>query len=197
MCPREQDSARGPVRISGHKFQESRKEQYAINHLESRLVAGGSGYGTAGFWPVSSTHGSQNQIRGNLAGPSHTGGLPERHSTGASVYVIAYVRSGRHDERRHREPFLRPRQRGGGQGMWSSSGQSIYAAKSIALIKYTTPPNQKKHNPGFKVGQQTISQNITFNDQSGKWSSTAAVTFTDAKGNVYRQGCAIASATRF
>src|SRR5579862_4090429 len=60
-------------------------------------------------------------------------------------------------------PFFGRGQRGGGQGMWSSSGQSIYAAKSIALIKYTTPQNQKKHNPGFKVGQQTISQNITFN----------------------------------
>ena len=94
-------------------------------------------------------------------------------------------------------PFFGHGQRGGGQGMWSSNGQSMYAAKSVALIKYATPPNQKKHNPGFKAGQQTISQNITFNDQSGQWSSTATVTFADTKGNVYRQGCAIASATRF
>jgi len=88
-------------------------------------------------------------------------------------------------------------QRGSGQGMWSSAGQSMYTAKSIALIKYTTQPNQKKHNPGFKAGQQTISQSITFNDQSGQWSSTASVTFADTNGNVYRQGCATATASPF
>jgi hypothetical protein len=88
-------------------------------------------------------------------------------------------------------------QRGGGQGMWSSTGQSMYATKSVALIKYTTPPNQKTHNPGFKAGQQTISQNITFNGQSGQWGSTASVTFTDTNGKVYRQGCAIASGVPF
>ena len=81
--------------------------------------------------------------------------------------------------------------------MWSSTGQSMYATKSVALIKYTTPPNQKTHNPGFKAGQQTISQNITFNDQSGQWGSTASVTFTDTNGKVYRQGCAIASGVPF
>jgi hypothetical protein len=88
-------------------------------------------------------------------------------------------------------------QRGGGQGMWSSTGQSTYAAKSVALIKYTTQPNQKTHDPGFEAGEQTIIQNITFNDQSGQWSSKASVSFTDANGNVYRQGCATASATPF
>ena len=86
-------------------------------------------------------------------------------------------------------------QRGGGQGWWSSSGQSTYAATSVALIKYATQANQKKHNPGFNAGQQTISQDITFNGQSGQWSSTATVQFADASGNVYRTGCAMASAT--
>ncbi len=88
-------------------------------------------------------------------------------------------------------------QRGSGEGMWSSSGQSMYTAKSVALIKYTTPPNQKTHDPGFESGQQTISQSITFHDQSGQWSSTASVAFADTNGNVYRQGCATASATPF
>jgi len=86
-------------------------------------------------------------------------------------------------------------QRGGGQGWWSSTGQSTYSATSVALIKYTTQPNQKKHNPGFEAGQQTIAQDITFADQSGQWSSTASVSFADATGNVYRTGCAVASAT--
>ena len=88
-------------------------------------------------------------------------------------------------------------QRGGGQGTWSDTGQSTYAARSVALIKYTTLPNQKTHNPGFEAGKQTISQNITFNDQSGQWSSIASVTFADASGTVYRQGCAVAAATPF
>ena len=88
-------------------------------------------------------------------------------------------------------------QRGGGQGTWSKTGQSTYSAISLALIKYTTPPNQKTHNPGFEAGQQTISQNITFNEETGQWSSTASVTFTDTTGTVYRQGCATASAAPF
>jgi hypothetical protein len=94
-------------------------------------------------------------------------------------------------------PVFGKGQRGGGQGTWSSTGQSTYAATSWALIKYTTKPNQKTHNPGFNAGQQTISQNITLDTQSGKWSSTASVTFADTNGNVYRQGCATASATPF
>jgi len=88
-------------------------------------------------------------------------------------------------------------QRGAGQGMWSSTGQSTYTAKSVALIKYTTQANPKTHDPGFDAGQQTISQNITFDDQSGQWSSKASVTFTDATGTAYRQGCATASAAPF
>ncbi|MFZ1133096.1 MAG: hypothetical protein WAN38_20130 [Terriglobales bacterium] len=88
-------------------------------------------------------------------------------------------------------------QRGGGQGTWSSTGQSTYSAKSVAFIKYTTPPNQKTHNPGFEAGQQTISQNIAFNNDTGQWTSTASVTFADINGNVYRQGCAVASGSPF
>jgi hypothetical protein len=88
-------------------------------------------------------------------------------------------------------------QRGGGQGRWSGTGQSTYAATSGALIKYTTKPNQKTHNPGLNAGQQTISQNITLDTQSGKWNSTASVAFADANGNVYRTGCAIAAGTPF
>jgi hypothetical protein len=88
-------------------------------------------------------------------------------------------------------------QRGGGQGKWSTTGQSTYKATSWALIKYTTRPEQKTHNPGFNFGQQTISQNITLDTQSGRWSSTATVAFSDASGTVYRTGCAIAAGTPF
>lgn len=87
-------------------------------------------------------------------------------------------------------------QRAAGQGRWNSTSQSTYAATSFALIKYTTPPNQKKHNPGFNAGQQTISQNITFDTGSGTWSSTASVWFADQGGNVYRSGCAVATASQ-
>ncbi|MFZ1918714.1 MAG: hypothetical protein WAU58_14160 [Terriglobales bacterium] len=87
-------------------------------------------------------------------------------------------------------------QRGGGQGMWSSTGPLTYEAKSVAFIKYTTAPNPKTHNPGFEAGLQTISQNITLGE-SGQWSSNASVVFTDTSGNTYRQGCAVANATTF
>jgi hypothetical protein len=50
---------------------------------------------------------------------------------------------------------------------------------------------------GFEACQQTIFQPITFDDQPGHWSSAASITFTDANGNDYRQGCAIASGTPF
>src|ERR1700690_857833 len=88
-------------------------------------------------------------------------------------------------------------QRGGGQGTWNSTTPSTYLARSVAFIKYTTAPNPKTNNPGFEEGQQTISQKITVNEESGEWTSTASVVFTDTTGSVYRQGCAVASATRF
>ncbi len=110
--------------------------------------------------------------------------------------LLTFAQGGTMNEDTENSAFGRG-QRGGGQGMWSSTGQSTYAAKSVALIKYTTPANQKTHNPGFEAGKQTINQNITFNDQSGQWTSTASVTFADANGNVYRQGCALAAGTPF
>jgi hypothetical protein len=94
-------------------------------------------------------------------------------------------------------PFFAAGQRGGGQGNWSSDGQSKFNAKSVALIKFTTPPDTTTHNPGFEGGEQAISQDITFDDQSRQWSSKASVVFTDTNGNVYRQGCATASGTPF
>jgi hypothetical protein len=94
-------------------------------------------------------------------------------------------------------PVFAPGQRGSGQGRWNSTGNSTYTAKSVDLIKYTTQPNQETHNPGFEAGEQTITQNITFDDQTGDWSSKASVVYTDANGNIYRQGCATASAVRF
>ena len=82
-------------------------------------------------------------------------------------------------------------QRGNGQGTWKNTGTATYSARTVSLIKYTTPANAKTHNPGFNAGGQTIAQDITFS--SGHWSSTATVTFTDLTGNVYRQGCAVAT----
>ncbi len=110
--------------------------------------------------------------------------------------LLTFAQGGTMNEDTENPAFGRG-QRGGGQGMWSNTGRSTYSAKSLALIKYTTPPNQKTHNPGFTAGQQSISQNITFDDETGQWSSTASVTFADIHGNVYRQGCATASAAPF
>ena len=67
----------------------------------------------------------------------------------------------------------------------------------MAFINYTTPANPATHNPGFEAGEQTITQTITFKDDSDTWTSTAAIDFSDATGTVYRQGCAVASAQRF
>ncbi len=96
-----------------------------------------------------------------------------------------------------RNPVFGPGQRGGGQGLWRFPGHFHYRAKSVAYIKYTTQPDPETHNPGFEAGQQTITQDITFNPQTKQWSSTAAVVFTDTTGSVYRQGCAIANAREF
>lgn len=87
-------------------------------------------------------------------------------------------------------------QRGDGQGQWHYRGGNTYGARSVAFIKFTTPPNSDTHNPGFNAGQQTITQTITLADNND-WTSTAAVKFADSTGAVYRKGCAIASAKRF
>lgn len=87
-------------------------------------------------------------------------------------------------------------QRGDGQGQWHYRGGNTYGARSVAFIKFTTPPDSDTHNPGFDQGQQTITQTITLTDNND-WTSNASVSFTDATGAVYRKGCAIASAKRF
>jgi hypothetical protein len=87
-------------------------------------------------------------------------------------------------------------QRGDGQGQWHYRGGNTYGAKSVAFIKFTTPPDSATHNPGFNLGQQTITQTITMTDNND-WTSTADIRFADATGAVYRQGCATASAKRF
>jgi hypothetical protein len=88
-------------------------------------------------------------------------------------------------------------QRGGGQGVWNYEGHRTYAARDVSFIKYTTPANPAMHNPGFEQGEQTITQTITFNDDSDTWTAAATIAFTDTTGVVYRTGCALASAQRF
>ena len=108
--------------------------------------------------------------------------------------LVAFARGGMVAEDTSNPGFGRG-QRGPGQGTWTYSGSSAYAAQSVALIKYTTPPNAKTHNPGFNAGQQAITQNVTYNAASDTWSSKATVEFSDGSG-VYRQGCAEATAKR-
>lgn len=87
-------------------------------------------------------------------------------------------------------------QRGDGQGLWHYRAGNTYGARSVAFIKFTTPPDSSTHNPGFNQGQQTITQTITLIDHDD-WTSTAAISFTDTTGAVYRKGCAMATAKRF
>jgi hypothetical protein len=94
-------------------------------------------------------------------------------------------------------PAFGPGQRGAGQGVWYDQGRRTFWVKSVAFINYTTPADPTTHNPGFEAGEQTITQTIKFTGRSDEWSSVAAITFTDTTGAVYRQGCALATATRF
>ncbi len=110
--------------------------------------------------------------------------------------LLTFARGGTMTEDTSNPAFGRG-QRSAGQGVWSSNGNLTYTAKSMAFIKYTTPPNAKTHNPGFNAGQQTITQTITYNATSNEWASKASVEFASADGSVYRQGCAEASAQRF
>jgi hypothetical protein len=110
--------------------------------------------------------------------------------------LLTFAKSGTMTEDTSNPAFGRG-QRSAGQGMWSSKSNLTYTAKSVALIKYTTPPNAKTHNPGFNAGQQTITQNITYDATSDEWTSKASVEFANPDGSVYRQGCAEASAQRF
>jgi hypothetical protein len=86
-------------------------------------------------------------------------------------------------------------QRGPGLGVWSHVGRQAYQAKSVAFILFTTPPVPPM-NPGFTMGTQTISQDIKL-DGRDEFTSDATIEFADASGNVYRNGCAVATATRF
>jgi hypothetical protein len=86
-------------------------------------------------------------------------------------------------------------QRGPGLGVWSHTERQTYQAKSVAFILFTTPPAPPM-NPGFTMGTQTISQTITLQGRN-EFTSDATIEFADASGSVYRNGCAVASASRF
>jgi hypothetical protein len=54
--------------------------------------------------------------------------------------------------------------------------------------------------PPFKTGTQTISQTITFENDPDEFTSEATIEFADnatPTPNVYLNGCAIATGTRF
>jgi len=87
-------------------------------------------------------------------------------------------------------------QRGDGQGFWFRTGRRSYQAKSVALIAYTTPANLPA-SPGFNAGSQTITQEITFNDDADTLDAKASIQFADTTGTVYRSGCATARGERF
>ncbi len=78
-------------------------------------------------------------------------------------------------------------QRGPGQGIWQYTGHRTYTAKSIAFIYFDTPttPSGPTPIPFFKMGTQTISQTIAFNDGRDQWTSDATVQFNDATGAPY------------
>ncbi|HEY1463722.1 MAG TPA: hypothetical protein VGF44_09925 [Terriglobales bacterium] len=86
-------------------------------------------------------------------------------------------------------------QRAPGMGIWHRSGQDSYYAKSVAFILYSTPGSGTV--PPFSAGTQTITQTITFHHSFNQFSADAAIEFADNTGTVYRQGCAVATGTRF
>ena len=197
MYAREQDSARGRVKTSGHKFKNQGVKHMRSNIWKASLLLAAAVMVLPAFGQSVAATESKDQLVGTWQVQVTQVDCQTGKPLGPPfTSLLTFAQGGTMNEDTS-NPAFGHGQRGGGQGMWSSTGQSIYAAKSVALIKYTTPPNQKTHNPGFDAGQQIISQNITFNDQSGQWSSTASVAFADTNGDVYRQGCATASATPF
>jgi hypothetical protein len=86
-------------------------------------------------------------------------------------------------------------QRSSGLGIWNRAGWRVYNAKSVAFIFFTTPPAPPM-NPGFTAGTQTIAQQIRL-EGPDQFSSKATIAFADSTGAVYRNGCAVATATRF
>lgn len=81
-------------------------------------------------------------------------------------------------------------QRTSDYGVWSYQGSQTYSAASEAYVLFNSA-----NNFPFVRGTQRISQVITVNGDS--FTSVAVVTFFDAAHNVYRSGCAVATATRF
>jgi hypothetical protein len=89
-------------------------------------------------------------------------------------------------------PSFAPGQRSPGQGVWWRTSYHVFHERSVAFINFGTPGP-----PPLEAGTQALDQTITYNDRSDTWSAIAAITFKDTNGNVYRTGCATATATRF
>jgi hypothetical protein len=86
-------------------------------------------------------------------------------------------------------PSFAPGQRSPGQGVWETTSDDVFYARSVAFINFSTQ--------AFEAGQQIIAQTISYDHQSDQWSAVAEIKFTDTNGAIYRQGCATATATRF
>jgi hypothetical protein len=88
-----------------------------------------------------------------------------------------------------------PGQRSPDHGTWARTRGRDYTASSLAFINFTTPPSPPV-SPGFQNGAQRIDQAITLADDD-MFTSDAKVTFFDATGQAYRQGCAVATGYRY
>jgi hypothetical protein len=58
-------------------------------------------------------------------------------------------------------PSFAPGQRSPGQGVWETTSDDVFYARSVAFINFSTP--------GFEAGQQIIMQTINYNRQSDQW----------------------------
>jgi hypothetical protein len=88
-----------------------------------------------------------------------------------------------------------PGQRSPDHGTWGRARGRDYKASSLAFINFATPPSPPV-SPGFQSGVQRIDQAITLTDDD-TFTSAAKVTFFDANGQAYREGCAVATGYRY
>jgi hypothetical protein len=89
-------------------------------------------------------------------------------------------------------PSFQPGQRSPGHGVWERVSHDVFKERSVAFINFAAPGP-----PPLEAGKQFLNQTITYDGRSDTWSAVAAIAFTDVNGNVYRTGCATATATRF
>ena len=109
--------------------------------------------------------------------------------------VITYEAGGTLSESTY-IPVFAIGQRSQGHGTWSHDGGLTYAARTLTMILFDTPPGTAPGLPFFQAGWQVATNTITLSGPDN-FTAVGSSQFFNLNREVYRVGCASRVGERF